>query len=325
LFAAAAQGIEAFVATLEDLFRTLSAFSPPRADLRKAPWDDYVEWAVSQGLAPLAAYNLEYRLAGGGAPDWVRDRLLGIYQGLLNDNVMKLVNFKRSIDALEGRRVAMIGSAAFAENLYPHVAFRPVAEIRLLVPPSDVQALAGFLSRAEFKPAPTPEGEALAPDLVVSDTRTAILIHGGFTGSAEEDQGLLARAQPVRVYGPSMFRLTREDALLVQVLLAAKAGFDVPFIEWVDLRELVLGSPDAAAIHARAKAWKLERALYAAAQVVVKLFPETAAAAARISPELALPVRKLLDVSVVDPAAVIGRTRTSRSGEVLRALLSNPA
>jgi hypothetical protein len=185
-----------------------------------------------------------------------------------------------------------------------------------------VQALAGFLKNNEFKPANAPEGEPLNPELVVSDSRTSILLHGTLSGDAAEDAGLLARAEPVKHYGPSMFRLQRADALLVQVLLGARAGFDVPFIEWVDLRELVLSGENAQAIQARAKIWKLERALYAAMQVVSKLFPETATAAGALAPELPLPVRKVLDVSVVEPVSVIGRSRTSRSGEVLRALLS---
>ncbi len=304
-----------------DMFRTLCSFAPARVDLRRAPWDDYVEWAVVNGLAPLAAYNLEYRLAGAGAPEHARDRLLGIYQGLLNDNVMKLVNFKRSIDGLEGRRVALVGAAAFAESLYPHVAFRPVAEIRLLVRPGDVQALAGFLKNSEFKPAPPPEGEMLKPELVVSDTRTAILIHGTLTPDPKEDAVMLSRAEPVKVYGPSMFRLTMEDALLAQVLMAARAGFDVAFIEWVDLRELVMGAADLVAIRERAVTWKLERALYAAMQVLAKLFPEAAERAGKISPELSLPVRKVLEVSVVEPTVIVGRMTTSVSGETLRELL----
>ena len=79
--------------SLLDTFRTLASFSPPRASLRGAPWEAYVDWSIAQGLAPLAAYNLEYRLGGGGAPEWVRDRLLSVYQGSLNDTVMMLVNF----------------------------------------------------------------------------------------------------------------------------------------------------------------------------------------------------------------------------------------
>ncbi len=308
--------------SLLELFRALAAFSPKRQSLANAPWDEYVPWAVSQGLAPLAAYNLEYRFAGGGAPEWARDRLLGIYQGLLNDNVMKLVNFKRSVDGLEGRRVVLLGAASFAEVLYPHVAFRPVAEIRLLLPPADVQPMAGFLKSAEFKPTETPADEGLAPDLVVSDDRTAILLHGKLTGDPREDAALLERARPAKVYGPSMYRLDAEDALPVQVLFASRAGFDMPFIEWVDLRELALTAGDAGRVKQLAAAWRLERALYAAMQGVARLFPEAAEAAAKLTPELSLPVRKLLDVGVVDPVAVVGKKTTARPAETLRAMLT---
>ena len=51
-----------------ELFRVLASFDPPRVDLSKAPWDAYVNWSIGQGLAPLAAYNLEYRLGQCGAP-----------------------------------------------------------------------------------------------------------------------------------------------------------------------------------------------------------------------------------------------------------------
>ncbi|MBK7858004.1 MAG: nucleotidyltransferase family protein [Archangiaceae bacterium] len=309
--------------TLVDLFRALSSFSPQRQSLAQAPWDEFVDWAVPQGLAPLAAYNLEYRFAGGGAPDWARDRLLGIYQGLLNDNVMKLVNFKRSIDGLEGRRVVMLGAATFAESLYPHVAFRPVGELRLLLSPLDLDGFTGFIKGAEFKPTEAPKDEAgLAPDLVLSDTRTAILVYGHLTHDPAEDQGLLARAQPARVYGPSMYRLGAEDALLTQVLFASRAGFDVPFIEWVDLRELALQVTDPEVVKARARAWKVERALYAALHITARLFPEVAPAAAKLAPEVGLAVRKLLEVSVIDPVAVVGKKTTARPAEALRAALT---
>src|SRR5690348_14686047 len=120
--------------TLLDTFRVLSSFERPRQSLAGAPWEEYVDWAIAQGLAPLAAYNLEYRLAGADAPEWARDRLLSVYQGSLNDNVMKLVNFKRAVDELEGRRVVLLGAASYAESLYPHVAFRPVLDLDLLLP-----------------------------------------------------------------------------------------------------------------------------------------------------------------------------------------------
>ncbi len=61
-------------------------------------------------------------------------QLLSVYQGTANDNVMKLVNFKRVVDDLEGRKVVLLGGASFAEALYPHIAFRPVIDIALLLP-----------------------------------------------------------------------------------------------------------------------------------------------------------------------------------------------
>lgn len=313
-----------------DLFRVLSAFSPARVELKDAPWEAYVDWAIGQGLAPLAAYNLEYRLGLCGAPQWAKDRLLSIYQGTANDNVMKLVNFKRSVDDLEGRRIALLGAASFAESLYPHVAFRPVIDLRLMVPPKDVDPLVAWLRRAEFKPepgAPAPSGER-----VLSDTRTTIFIHGAVLNDPAHDAELLGRALKLKVYGPSMLRLDLEDALLVQVHLMARAGFDVPMLEFIDLRELVQGAPamggdysrepKAEVVLERAARYGVERSLWASLGVVARLFPETEQAVARLRPPLSFPVRELLERLVVAPLAQVGRTTGFRGEDSLRQLLA---
>src|SRR5262249_19181477 len=191
--------------SLLDTFRVLAAFSPANTSLRGAPWDRYVDWAIAQGLAPLAAYNLEYRLGGAGAPEWARERLLSVYQGSLNDNVMKVVNFKRAIGTLEGRRIIALGAASFAEALYPHVAFRPVLDLDLLVARVDLHPLAAYLEQAEFKTVSTTQSTR-----VVSDGRTQITLRGGLLGAGfeAEDRALLGRAVPFRSLGPSMYRLT---------------------------------------------------------------------------------------------------------------------
>jgi hypothetical protein len=256
--------------SLLDTFRILASFAPARTSLRGAPWEEYVDWAIANGLAPLAAYNLEYRLGGGGAPDWAKDRLLSVYQGSLNDNVMKLVNFKRAVDELEGRRIVLLGAASYAESLYPHVAFRPVLDLELLLPAADLDGLAGFLGQSEFKLV------ASHPHLrVLSDGRTQITLHGGLLGPGfeSEERGLLDRALPVRAFGPSFFRLAAEDALLASSLEQAHAGYSIPTITFVDLRELVLGAPsmqgaysrplDLAQVRERATRWRLQRAVYA--------------------------------------------------------------
>jgi Uncharacterised nucleotidyltransferase len=317
-------------ASLLDTFRVLSAFSPARTSLRGAPWEEYVDWAIAQGLAPLAAYNLEYRLGGADAPDWARDRLLSVYQGSLNDNVMKLVNFKRAVGALEGRRIVVLGAASFAEALYPHVAFRPVPELDLLVAPMDLDPLTAYLGQAEFK-----QLSSAARTRVVSDGRTQVTLHGGVLGPGFEaqDRELLARAVPLRALGPSIYRLNATDALLAAVLGQAQAGYSVPCIEFVDLRELVLGAPatqgaysgplDIASTLERAAKWRIGRALYTSARLVAELFPEARVIADSLLPTLRPATRSLLDSLVVAPLASLGRMREIRGAGRLRRLLSD--
>jgi hypothetical protein len=313
-----------------ELFRTLTSFSPPRTELKDAPWEAFVPWAIGQGLASLCAYNLEYRLGSAGSPEWVRHRLLSLYQGMANDNVMKLVNLKRSIDDLEGRKIVLVGSASFAESLYPHVAFRPVIDVRLLVPAADVEPLTTWLRRSEFKAEPVEDRGGAAK--VLNDTRTQIFLHGGFFEDKAQNDALMSRTLPMKPFGPSARRLELEDALLVQVLLMTRFGFDVPMLDFIDLRELCLGAPsmggvysrqiDAAAVLARASAWRLDRALWCALSVVEKLWPETAASAARLKPGLSFPVREVLERLVVNPLAEVGRTEGVKGEDALRSLLA---
>ncbi len=319
------------MSSMLEVFRTLSSFSPVRADLSKAPWDAYVDWAISQGLAPLAAYNLEYRLGQCGAPEWARDRLLSIYAGSANDNVMKLVNFKQQVDELEGRTIVLLGAASFVESLYPHVAFRPVIDVRVMVPESDLDGFANFLKRGQFRPDPSIV-DASKAERTLSDTRTVVYLHGRLAANPEGDRELLARALPMKVFGPSVRRLDLEDSILTHVVLMARAGFEVPMIELVDLRELVLGAPslggvysrpvDAAVLHSRAKGFGVDRALWAALKLVERLFPETATVVATLVPDVSFPVREVLERLLVAPLADVGRTQGFRGEDTLRALLT---
>lgn len=309
--------------SLPELFRVLASFAPPKADLRGAPWEPYVDWAIAQGLASLAAYNLEYRAGLSGAPQWARDRLLALHQGTANDNVMKLVNFKRSVDELEGRKVVLFGGGVFAESLYPHIAFRPIDELRLLVPKGDVEGLAGFLRHAQFKAAGTQK-----TPFILSDGRTQLVVHDALGRAEGTAEGLLARAEPLKMYGPSMYRFSPEDALLSLVLGLEANGFEAPMIELVDLRELVLGAPstgsafsralDPQVVASRAEAAKVERALWCALQVTTSLFPETEAACERLMPSIPMPVREVLKRVVVLPVSTVGRTQGLKGEEIVR-------
>lgn len=318
--------------SLLDTFRVLSSFDPPKGSLRSAPWEEYVDWAIAQGLAPLAAYNLEYRLAGADSPEWARDRLLSIYSGSVNDNVMKLVNLKQIIDELEGRKLLIIGSAAFAEAIYPHVGFRPVLDIQMLVRRVDVEGFSGYLSQHHFKPEKDESNSGAAR--VLSDGRTAIYLYADVLGPdrREEVQGIFDRAKPWKVYGPSIFRPDLEDTVLLLVLEHARQGYQVPWLSFVDLRELVTGSTsmgsvysrplDTAALKERAKAWRLERALYTSLSLIERLFPETAGAVEAARPELRRATRELLNRLVVEPVSVPGSHGVLRGADRLRRLLT---
>ncbi len=219
------------------LFQCLSSFQPKKTDLADAPWEAYVDWAIGHGLGPLAAYNLEYKLGQCRAPQWAKDRLLSVYQAVANDNVMKLVNFKRTLAELEGRRLVVLGGACFAESVYPHVAFRPVAELSLWVPSTDVAPLVGYLSHAGFNK--VSESDSL---VTLSDTRSTLLIYHRIFGEGL-DGSVLVTAEPMPVYGPSLYRLPLEAALAVEAKLAEQAEFQIPRIVLIDVRELLLGAP----------------------------------------------------------------------------------
>ena len=318
--------------SLLETVRVLTSFDPPRTSLKDAPWERFAEVALEHGLAPLAAYNLEYRLGGAGAPDTVRERLLSVYQGTANDNVLKLVNFKRCIAELEGRKLVMLGGASYAEALYPHVAFRPVVEMELMVDSRDVAGFTGWLARGQFKPV-TREDVLGEGDAFLSDGRTNVCLHtsllGGPTGQLEA--GLFERAEKMRVYGASAYRLQLEDAVLQVCVAQARAGYQLPLLTFVDLRELLTGAtsmvgaysraPDFALIKSRAAEWGVERALYASLGVVERLYPETASAAAQARPELKGSTRALLDKLVVEPLVRMD-TRSVRGTDRLRRWLT---
>lgn len=129
-----------------------------------------------------------------------------------------------------------------------------------------------------------------------------------------------------------MFRPDLEDALLLTCLEHAREGYQVPWLSFVDLRELVLGAPsmgglysrplDAAALVARAREWRLERALYSSLSIVMRLFPETVPLATPALPPLRPATRQLLDRLVVAPSSEPGKMSHMRGSERLRRLLT---
>lgn len=298
-----------------------------RSPLRDVPWAELADVAMVHGVAPIVAYNLEYQLGGGGAPDEIRDRLLGYYQGTLNDNVFKLVNLKGLLHGLE-LPVVLLGAAAWADAIYPHVAFRPVPDVQLLAARENFFQLA-----QQGEPMGMKLGGEEAGAVVLTDGRTRFLLYDAVFGAqrTSAEGALFERGVRARVFGERVVRPAIEDAVLTQVALMARAGFEAPLIEFVDLRELVLGSPgqsgtyhrppEAGEVLERAEESGLSRALYCAMRLLAWFFPEQEPQAAAITPHLNVAVRAALDKVVVEPAQALEREHASRSVEQIRKLL----
>ena len=114
---------------LLDALRALTALAPPPSlpDCDLAVLGDVLE---AHGLAPMASYHLETTRLGSGVPESFRERLLSSYQGVVNDNVLKLVSLRNALKLAPDVPVVLLDAAAYVDWLYPHMAFRPVIDAR---------------------------------------------------------------------------------------------------------------------------------------------------------------------------------------------------
>jgi len=257
--------------SLDSLWRRKPTARPTVLDF---PWEKLADLAVVQGVAPIVAYAMEFRLGGGGAPEDIHDTLLGYYHGTLTDNVYKLMELKKLLSGAEEVPVVLLEAAAYADSLYPHVASgrSPTTAARAS---AALQALA-LAGEAQGMRLQGEESGAV----LLSDGRTRVLLHDALY----DESGIFDRGIAAKAFGPKVRRPAIEDAILTQVALMAKSGFASPLIDYVDLRELVRGSPsqssvwerkpDAAALKARAHAVGLSRALWCAMQVLIHFFPK---------------------------------------------------
>lgn len=307
----------------------LTRFQPERSIEAPPDWDEAIQYLSRHGLASIAAYNLQYQMPGADVPPDVRDFLLGYMQGGASDNVLKLMTLRQLASRFGERPFVVLDGAAFADTLYPHISFRGVPELRILVRPEDrepiVEAVAeeGFVEMEGEEPDPDRPAATLYNDKFFLKLYTALLPKGG-------EAGIFERAVPALAYGRSSLRMQAEDALLVHVLTLARQGFRVPRIYFVDLRELVRGdSPvilgpgpgapvEPALVQERAREVGATKALWAAMEILADFHPEVAETARALQPKLPGPMRALIQKAVVQGAE---RERVLRGSEGLVRLL----
>lgn len=297
---------------LLDALRALSEFEPPPS-LPSCDLGELAGVLEAHGLAPLASYHLETRRIGAGLPLAFREKLLSLYQGIVNDNVFRMVTLRSVLREAAGVQAVLLGGAAYVDWLYPHLAFRPVGEVGLAVRGEDGPAFAEAAARAGFGLEGTGKGERTA---TFGDGRIVLSIQEGLWPGAGEEPGLFERARPYPALGPSAARPAPEDALLATVAEQALAGLYAPLVTFVDLRELVRLSPplDAAAVRERAADAGLSRALHGSMALLAHFFPSVADAALPLRPHLPAGERVLVE-AVVESAKDPARLRHLRGGE----------
>jgi len=304
---------------LLDAIRALASFQPPPR-LPDCDFDLLGHVLEAHGLAPMASYQLENTRLGASAPESLRERLLTSYQGVVNDNVLRLVSLRGALKVVPDVPAILLEAAAYVDWLYPHMAFRPVLGVRLAVRAADgarfAKGVEGLLSVART--------EHHGRTAVFTDGRIELVLQEGLWQGAAEDGLLYERRTPYPAFGPSAARPSAEEALLATVADQALLGLYAPLVTFVDLRELLsLPDLDLDYLRRRADALGLARALYGASRLVGRFFPEVEARAAAARPALGLAERVAVD-RVVETADDPARLSHLRGGEAAARLVVAP-
>ena len=280
---------------LLDAIRALSEFDPPGA-LPPADLAELTDVLEAHGLAPLASYHLEYRSIGAGLPAQFREKLLSLYQGVVNDNVFKVMTLRSVLKESEVP-VVLLGGLAAIDWLYPHLAFRPLGDLRLAVRGSDGARFAEAARQAGF---PATGVEASGAVAHFSDERVSFAIQEGTYRGADDDPVLFERASCLPAFGPQVYRPSAMDALLATVAEQAETGLYAPLIGFVDLRELLRLEPpmEPDAVRERARALGLSRALYGSMELLARFFPSVGERARALRPELSHAERAAVEAIV---------------------------
>ena len=305
---------------LIEAVRALAAFEPPRS-LPAADLALLAEVLEANGLAPLASYHLETCALGAGVPAQFREKLLALYQGVVNDNVYRVMTLRNALKA-SPVPVVVLGGLAAVDWLYPHLAFRPLGDLRVAVRGEDGQAFAEATRGAGFKLEAVAGGGRGA---AFGDDRVRFTIQEGLWRDAPADASLFERATRVPALGPRVLRPSPEDMLLATVAEQAELGLHAPLVTFVDLRELLRLDPplDAPLVKERAHRLGLARALHGALALAAHFFPEVAAAAAALDPGLSAPERAAVD-AVVRSAQDLSRLTRLRGEQAAARLVVAP-
>lgn len=303
---------------LLDALRALTSFAPP-ATLPDCELPLLADVLEAHGLAPMASWQLEHTPLGAGLPGPFRERLLTSFQGVVNDNLLKLLSLRRALRPAEDVPVVLLDAAAYVDWLYPHLAFRPILDLRLALRAEDGARLAER-TKGGLELVRTEHGARTA---VFSDGTITVTFQEGLWEGGPADGPLFERATPYRAFGPMAARPSAEDALLSTVGEQARLGLLAPLVTFVDVRELLRLGLDAGYVRERAASLRLDRALFGTMALVAHFFPERSDAAAAVRPDLGFAERAAVE-RIIDAVKDPGKLRHLRGTDAAARLVVAP-
>ena len=247
--------------------------------------------------------------------------MLALYQGVVNDNVYRVMTLRGALKASEVP-VVVLGGLAAVDWIYPHLAFRPLGDIRLAVRGDDGARFAEAAKGTGFH---LEDADAGGRGAAFSDDRVRFTIQEGLWQGAPPDADLFARGVRLPALGPRILRPSPEDMLLATVAEQAEQGLYAPLITFVDLRELLRLDPplDSRYVKERAAALGLARALHGSLALLSLHFPGVADAARALTPTLSAPERAAVE-AVVHSARDLSRLSHLRGAETAARMVVAP-
>lgn len=236
--------------TLVRLLRPGAAGSDRVRALLPQVWEDVFALALQQNLAPLLQRALQTNDALAELPEHLRTRLEQQRRATALDNLRNYGGFRRIARALHARGIPFIALKGLhlSELVYRDISLRPMSDLDILVPQSQVEPAIAALSALDFE---LNGGVSSGYDIALTDRSLDILVEVHWALAQPGEPSTPAVEDIWRLAVPSM--LADVDALVmppeflllhVCVHLAYHNLFTVDLRALCDIAEVARAHPD---------------------------------------------------------------------------------
>ena len=244
----------------------------PLTNLAESDWNELVQLAIRQRMAPLLYAQLK-TFPAQDIPGRFFKRLEREYLNSAMTNMVIFTEFSRVFNVLHENDLPFIAlkGAHLAEMVYSDPALRIMTDLDILVREMDVSRAASLLMQIGYAPwdktVADPADHHLPP-LVKSGT-VPVEIHWGLhrirVPGRADIVGLWERAVPAKLGSGKALVLSVEDLLLHLSLHAAQHDFDSKLSSIYDVHEIIRSGHSQInwkELEARAHLWGAEKALF---------------------------------------------------------------